>query len=530
MQEVQLAIWREVGRHLELGESLPTIRAILGATVPCALLQLIELDAPRSQLASIALDGDAPWPRETWNRQLTNAETNDWRRWLLEGKTYRRERGSRGVPGRGDRFGRRLAAIVGETDRDLWLGPLPTAGDSTGALLALAPPRETFPAHAEPLLASLLEPLGVACGNHRRLHELAALREAAEADRRSLLNRLGRDDMQETIVGADSGLRQVMERAERVASSDVPILILGDTGTGKEVLARAVHERSPRRRAPFIRVNCGAIPAELIDSQLFGHEAGSFTGAGELRRGWFERADGGTLFLDEIGELPAAAQVRLLRVLQEGELERVGGQQSLRVDVRIVAATHRNLAAMVEEGKFRADLWYRINVFPILLPPLRERAADIPSLVRHFAARASRRFGLSEVEATPAQLERLVRYPWPGNIRELSAVIDRAVILGGGRELDVDAALGPEIRDRAERPTDASNEPRSPALPGSTSEPGGLSDSLDEATRRHIERVLAATHGRIEGARGAANRLGINPHTLRARMRKLGIAWEKFRV
>ena len=191
-----------------------------------------------------------------------------------------------------------------------------------------------------------------------------------------------------------------------MAQSDVPVLILGETGTGKEVVSRAIHTRSPRAAAPFIRVNCGAIPPELIDSQLFGHEKGSFTGAADTRKGWFERADGGTLFLDEIGELPLPAQVRLLRVLQDGFIERVGGQQPIRVDVRIVAATHRDLAAMVKSGTFREDLWYRINVFPILLPRLRERVEDIPALARHFAQRAANRFGLRYVEPTPADLHR----------------------------------------------------------------------------------------------------------------------------
>jgi transcriptional regulator with GAF, ATPase, and Fis domain len=237
------------------------------------------------------------------------------------------------------------------------------------------------------MVEALLDPFSAALENDRRLAELAALREAAEADRRSLLTRLGRQEIAETIVGADSGLRHVMERVELVAQSDVPILILGETGTGKEVVSRAIHTRSARSSAPFIRVNCGAIPAELIDSQLFGHEKGSFTGAVDTRQGWFERADGGTLFLDEIGELPLAAQVRLLRVLQDGFIERVGGHQPIRVDVRIVAATHRDLAGMVTSGTFREDLWYRVNVFPILLPRLRERIEDIPALARHFAER-----------------------------------------------------------------------------------------------------------------------------------------------
>jgi transcriptional regulator with GAF, ATPase, and Fis domain len=374
------------------------------------------------------------------------------------------------------------------------------------------------------MLEALREPFSVALENDRRIHEMAALREAAEADRRSLLHRLGRTEIADRVIGAESGLRLVMERVELVARSDVPVLILGETGSGKEVIARAIHNHSPRREGPFIRVNCGAIPAELIDAQLFGHERGSFTGAEQSRQGWFERADGGTLFLDEIGELPREAQVRFLRVLQDGFIERVGGHQSIRVDVRIVAATHRDLAAMVRENAFREDLWYRIAVFPILLPPLRDRKGDIPELVEHLAHKAATRFGLAPVSPTEADTRLLATYDWPGNIRELGAVIDRAAILGDGKSLEVAAALG----------IAGSSSPRKSEAPASSAAPPTPSDAaefltLDQAMRRHIEAALEATKGRIEGPHGAARLLAINPHTLRARMRKLDIAWSNFR-
>jgi transcriptional regulator with GAF, ATPase, and Fis domain len=261
----------------------------------------------------------------------------------------------------------------------------------------------------------------------------------------------------------------------------------------------------------------------LIDSELFGHERGSFTGAVNLRKGWFERADGGTLFLDEIGELPPPAQVRLLRILQDGTYERVGGQHQLKVDVRIVAATHRDLHSMTLDGRFRQDLWYRIAVFPIHLPSLRERPEDIPALAAHFALRACRRFGFPPLAPTAEHLRLLVAYPWPGNVRELAAVMDRAAILGDGQRLDIAKALGvapPPLATRTE-PPNASTSPLPPRTENI--------EPLNTVMARHIEAALAATHGRVEGPRGAARLLGINPHTLRARMRKLQINWKRFR-
>jgi transcriptional regulator with GAF, ATPase, and Fis domain len=330
-----------------------------------------------------------------------------------------------------------------------------------------------------------------------------------------------------------------MERVQLVAASDAPVIVLGETGAGKELIARALHTRGPRRDGPFIRVNCGAIPPELIDSQLFGHEKGAFTGAEQSRQGWFERANGGTLFLDEIGELPMEAQVRFLRVLQDGFIERVGSENPVHVDVRVVAATHRDLASMVAGGKFREDLWYRVAVFPILLPPLRERRSDIPELAFHFADRAAKRFGLSPVQPTARDIELLQSYHWPGNIRELGAVIDRAAILGDGKSLEVAAALGlgNERAHQISAPASQSNPVAPLALEADQREiqlASLRSDShedlsIDNAMRRHIEFVLEKSKGKIEGKGGAAELLAINPHTLRARMRKLKIKWNKFR-
>ncbi len=318
-------------------------------------------------------------------------------------------------------------------------------------------------------------------------------------------------DEVDAIVGADAGLREVMHQVEQVARTDSPVLLLGETGSGKDVVARSIHRRSTRAEGPILRVNCGAIAPELIDSELFGHERGSFTGASALRRGWFERADGGTLFLDEIGELPLAAQVRLLRVLQDGTFERVGGQEELRTSVRVIAATHRDLAAMVRLGRFREDLWYRIHVFAIRLPPLRQRRADIADLAAYFADRAGRRLGTERLVVTAADLLLLQGYDWPGNVRELAAVIDRAAILGGGVRLEIFRALGGEA-----------------VTPRSVAEQDSF-PTLDDAIREHIERALVRSRGKIEGVTGAARLLGLHANTLRSRMEKLGVQWERFR-
>src|SRR6187399_622198 len=258
---------------------------------------------------------------------------------------------------------------------------------------------------------------------------------------------------EERLIGGDTGLAAVMARARLVSLSSAPVLLFGETGTGKEIIARAIHEHSLFRHGPFRRVNCGAIAPELIDSELFGHEAGAFTGAVGRRRGWFEQANGGTLFLDEVGELAPAAQVRLLRVVQDGEVVRVGGERPVRVDVRIVAATHRDLPAMVEAQTFREDLYYRLSVFPIVIPPLRDRPADIRVFAEYFAERAANRFGVRAMPISDDDVRVLTEYRWPGNVREMAAVMDRAVLIGQGRELDVAAALGQ--RPRTHRPADA---------------------------------------------------------------------------
>lgn len=521
-QAVLLDVWREACRHIEIASSTATIAALLAEHVPLGQLWVRRLDASRACVETVGVGTGVPdregGPAAEARRDLPSEVFQAVLDWARRGRLWRRLAGAEPADSP-------LSALVPDgVAGEVLAGPLGQPDRPTGVLVIAARADRRFAPHHVRLVELLLEPFSAALENDHRLREMATLREAAEADRRSLLTKLGRKALADTVVGADSGLRQVMERVELVARSDVPVLIVGETGTGKELVARVIHKRSARSAGPFIRVNCGAIPPELIDSHLFGHERGAFTGAVETRQGWFERADGGTLLLDELGELPPAAQVRLLRILQDGWLERVGGSRPIHVDVRIVAATHRDLAAMVAEGRFRQDLWYRVAVFPILLPPLRERREDIAALAAHFAERAATRFGLPLVLPTPEDIRLLECYPWPGNIRELAAVIDRAAILGNGRRLEVAAALGivptgsaPSIMPSGEGPLPLG----APAAPPIV--------SLDEAMRQHIQRALAATKGRIEGPFGAAALLDINPHTLRARMRKLGIDWAAYR-
>ena len=537
-QSLLLSVWREACRHIELSESAAVIAGLLEEHLFLELLMVRQFDFGNSTLRTVAIGQvqsgpfhatpDTPASPARWERLITWAQCGT----TLASPATRRT-------------GEIALLVPPEVEGDVLAGPLTGSAGPIGALVLTAPFNRSFTDRDAELLVRLLEPFSVALENHLRLHELRTLREAAVAEKQTLLKRLGHSKKaEETIVGAESGLQRVMQRVDMVASSDVPVLILGETGTGKEVISRAIHTRSRRSSGPFIRVNCGAIPNELIDSQLFGHERGSFTGADATRQGWFERADGGTLFLDEIGELPLAAQVRLLRVLQDAFIERVGGQNPIRVDVRIVAATHRDLSAMVRSGDFREDLWYRINVFPLQMPPLRDRPEDIAKLVRHFTARAAERFGLPYVEPSADDLLLMLQYRWPGNIRELAAVIDRAVILGEGQRLEIETALGvgkqPEpiaVQTSAvdEQPTfyevipeshgSVSTLPARPIAGQTAAEPL----TLDEAMKRHIQSVLERVSGRIEGRGGAAELLGINPHTLRARMRKLGVQWAAFR-
>ena len=316
----------------------------------------------------------------------------------------------------------------------------------------------------------------------------------------------------ERIVGSSTALLRALRALDQVAATDTTLLLLGETGTGKELFARAAHAGSKRSQRPLIKLNCGAIPHNLIESELFGHEKGAFTGATQRREGRFVLADGGTLFLDEIGELPLELQPKLLRVLQEGELEPVGSSRVTKVDVRIVAATNRNLAELVEQGRFREDLFYRLNVFPVTIPALRERDADIEELARVFLDKYARRLGRSFAPLSEPTLRKLRRYGWPGNVRELQNVIERGVLVSTSGVFDVDLAL-PEAAKKA-----AVVEVRQP-------EPERVLSMAEllQLERKNFERALTQAGGKVSGADGAAARLGINPSTLSSRLRALGL-------
>jgi DNA-binding NtrC family response regulator len=350
---------------------------------------------------------------------------------------------------------------------------------------------------------------------HRELEQQnARLREEIEAHQRSRAVihcledeiRTGHDFRE--IVGRSASLTRLLDQLALVAATESTVLILGETGTGKELVARALHDRSPRHERPLVKVNCAALPRELVESELFGHEKGAFTGATQQRRGRFELADGGTIFLDEVGELPLEAQAKLLRVLQEQEFERVGGTRALRTDVRVIAATNRDLGSRAAAGEFRPDLYYRLNVFPVTVPALRERREDVPLLVGHFLAKAARKLGKSFDGVAPAFLDRATSYDWPGNVRELENVVERAAIL----------ARGPLLESLEPFGTQAPPARVDPQLP-----PPAAAGTLEDVERAYIERVLGALRWVIEGERGAAHALGLNASTLRGRMRKLGI-------
>jgi formate hydrogenlyase transcriptional activator len=383
---------------------------------------------------------------------------------------------------------------------------LPLIGRSRplGALVLARARGPAFTQKDLDFLGQAASQIAIPMENALQYRQIAALKEKLAEEKLYLEDEIRTDYNFEEIIGESAALTRVLRDVETVAPTDSTVLILGETGTGKELIARAIHNLSRRRERAFVKLNCAAIPSGLLESELFGHERGAFTGALTQKLGRFELASGGTLFLDEVGDIPLDLQPKLLRVLQEQEFERLGGIRTIRADVRLVAATNRNLSEWVQAGGFRSDLYYRLSVFPLTVPPLRERPEDIPLLVRYFAQKYARQMD-RRIETIPAEvLDELVRYPWPGNVRELENLIERAVILSPGPVLRLPLA-----------------ELKQPAL--TALDPVGTPQTLEELERQHILRTLHETHWVVAGPHGAARRLGLKRSTLQSRMYKLGI-------
>ena len=406
--------------------------------------------------------------------------------------------------------------------RSYMAGPLHMDRGFLGTLVCISRSEAGFTARHAQLMEGLLPACSMAIATLFKLenmneHNARMLRMQGKLRRE--LEVLAPDGM----VGAQGGLCGVVEAVRRLGRLDTPVLILGETGTGKELVANAIQKLSARSDKPFIKVNCGALTDTLVDSELFGHEKGAFTGADRVRQGRFEQADGGTLFLDELGELSPQAQVRLLRVLQDGKVERIGSEKYLRVDVRIIAATNRDLAAMCRAGRFRDDLFHRLHVFPVHIPPLRRRREDIPLLVRHLASRTAARLGLPAPVVAMEKMDRLMQYAWPGNVRELENLVERALILSAGEVLDLTAFLEPDGQPPEIVPAHD--------LPSVNAQLWAREDAThDEPDAERIKAALQQCRGRVYGPHGAAALLGMNHNTLYSRLRKWGVktrrVWE----
>jgi formate hydrogenlyase transcriptional activator len=387
--------------------------------------------------------------------------------------------------------------------RSYLIVPLIVRERAIGALLLASFTPHRYSVENVPLLEEVANQIALAVENMRAYEEISRLRSQLEEENRYLQEEIKSVHNFEEIVGQSPPIKRVFRAIETVAPVGTTVLILGETGTGKELVARALHNLSSRKSKALVKVNCAALPAGLIESELFGHEKGAFTGAIARKIGRFELAHGGTLFLDEIGDLPLELQPKLLRVVQEGEFERVGASDTTTVDVRVIAATNRDLETAVREGRFRSDLYYRLNVFPIRLPPLRERKDDIPLLVRYLALRYGRQLGKRIPQISQETMQALQAYTWPGNVRELENVIERAMLLSEGAELDLSGSL---------TPTGSRLGGREPGI-----------RTLDDIQREYILTALERTAWRVSGERGAAEFLGMKPTTLEARMKKLGI-------
>jgi len=503
-RQALLAVNAAVGRHLERDELFGAMAGCLRDLVPTERFG-IELPIGGNRLQGHLLTPRGSGTEPTHPTVLPAPGTAcDWvlrhRRWLVTGTRDELR----------ERFPVTFDVMRDEGMESLCAMPLVSGERCRGVLFFMAARKGAYETLRRDFLAQVSAAVAVALDDCLAHEELRSLRDRLAAENVYLQEEIQQEHNFTEIIGRSTALQEMLSRIDVVAATTATVLIVGETGTGKELIARAIHDRSPRRDRPLVKVNCAAMSAGLVESELFGHVKGAFTGALTARTGRFELADGGTIFLDEIGELPLETQVKLLRVLQEQEFEPVGSSQTQSVDVRVIAATNRNLEQAVSEGRFRADLFFRVNVFPVRVPALRERREDIPLLVHFFVGRMAREMG-KQVEGVSRQtIDRLMTYDWPGNVRELENIVERAMVLAKGPllELPPDSLLTGEL-------------PRGVAAQSANSAP--QPGNLQEVQKQHILRALERCEWVIEGPRGAAHLLGMQPSTLRSRLKKLGL-------
>jgi formate hydrogenlyase transcriptional activator len=525
-QAALLEINRAVARHLHRDELFATLAECLRDLLPSDRFG-IELPVDNGKLRSYVLSARTAKTTPDQIEELPSAGTacrwtEDTRQWLIASSREELR----------ERFPVTFDVMKREGMQSLCAIPLLSDERSLGVLFFMAAREAAFHELRRDLLDQVGSAVAVALDHCLAYEEVRDLRDRLVRENVYLQEEIGREHPFEELVGSSPTLRAALRKVEQVAPANTSVLILGETGTGKELIARAVHNRSTRRDRPLVKVNCSAISAGLVESELFGHVKGAFTGALERRVGRFELADGGTIFLDEIGELPLETQVKLLRVLQEQEFEPVGSSRTIRVDVRVIAATNRDLQEAVRTGRFRPDLFYRLNVFPIDVPPLRERRADIPQLVMFFLSRFSRKLGKQISAVAPETMQHLCAYEWPGNVRELQNVIERAVVLCEEPVLEIDPDLLPlkAATSRVSEPVAPSGNAKAPPANELADVRAAVPDDiapLEEIERRHIVAALESTAGVIHGPKGAARILKLNPTTLRSRMEKLGITLKR---
>jgi formate hydrogenlyase transcriptional activator len=513
---VLLDISNAVGTELKIDRLIRALAATLRTIVPHDWMDLALYDAEKDVLRvhTLVVPAGTPVPLEEGRETPVDAIPPG--KALRERKAYVKNTEAECLAEAADdpestkiarRFNVRSVCFLPLISRDRPIG-----------LLNFVSAREgTFDERTVAFLTQIANQVAPAVDNALAYDRLAAMKEQLAKEKVYLEEEIREEGLFDEIVGKSEALRKVLADIETVAATESTVLVLGETGTGKELVARAIHTLSPRKDNTFVKLNCAAIPTGLLESELFGHEKGAFTGAVAQKAGRFELAHKGTLFLDEIGEISQELQPKLLRVLQDQEFERLGGTRTIKVDVRVVAATNRDLAQMVSARQFRSDLFYRLNVFPISMPPLRDRAGDIPLLVKHFVERLSRRMG-KKIETIPkAAMEALERYHWPGNVRELENLIERSVILTKGPVL----RLSPEELERDATPTTWSAPPASSAASPGASSPLSI---VEQTERELILRALQECGWRVGGPKGAAARLGIGRTTLQSKMARLGIS------